>query len=63
MANKKQQEPKINPGRCMRNLQSYHESIIGLYTYAEALMDFIPEKAKIVLREKIDSVKEFHRAE
>jgi hypothetical protein len=61
--NSKKVEEKTNPGRCLRNLKEYHDAMIGLYTYVQAVMEWIPKEAQKTMQEKLNAVKEFHNAE
>lgn len=59
----KLKEGKINPGRCLRNLKEYQDGVISLYTYVQAVMEYIPKEAQKTMQEKINVLREFHNAE
>lgn len=63
MPNKKLIEEKINPGRCLRNLKEYQDAVIMLYTYVQAVMEYVPKEAQKNMHDKINILKEFHNAE
>lgn len=53
------QEVKLNPGHCLRNLKEYQDRVIGLVTYVDAILEFVPDHIRKTLQKNNEAVKEF----
>ena len=60
---KKIEETKLNPGRCLRNLKEYQDAVISLYTYVQAVMEYVPKEAQKTMQDKLNVLREFHNGD
>lgn len=61
MSQKKQEEPVLSPGACIRNMQLHNEAVLALLFACKMAAEILPQgKHKAVLDKQIAEVNKFY---
>lgn len=55
-------DPVLSPGLCLRNLERFNESVLGLCSVIRIIVDDIPERSKKSVLDALAEVRKFYKS-